>query len=336
NQEAYLLDAQLQPVPLGVPGEICITGIGFSRGYLGRPDLTAERFVPLPWGWPGTRLYRTGDRGRLLPGGVLEFLGRLDHQVKVRGQRVELGEVEVALAAHPGVRQAVVVARDRGPGDRRLVAYFVSAPAAPGVAELRDFLVERLPAHMIPAAFVALAALPLSPNGKVDRKALPEPDWISSLPQRQRVPPRTPLERGLAAIWAEVLGVEEVGAHDNFFELGGHSLLATRISSRVRDAFGVELPLRTLFESPTVAGVAAWVEQALAQGRGPAAPPLEPVPRTGPLPVSFAQQRLWFIDRFQPGGSTHNVLTALRIRGALSVDVLARAFTGLVRRHETL
>ncbi|MET0396030.1 MAG: amino acid adenylation domain-containing protein, partial [Longimicrobiaceae bacterium] len=257
NTAAYVLDGAREPVPVGVPGELYVGGAGVARGYGGRPELTAARFVPDPFGGgSGARLYRTGDRVRWLPRGELEFLGRVDAQVKVRGFRVEPGEVEAALRAHPGVADAAVVAREDEPGRgaHRLVAYVVArGGAAPETAGLRAHLRERLPEHMVPSAFVALERLPLTPNGKLDRAALPAPDTAAG--GREYVAPRTPLEEVLAAIYAEVLRTEPVGIHDDFFELGGHSLLATRVASRVREAFGVEMPVRVLFEAPSVAAL---------------------------------------------------------------------------------
>jgi len=256
-------DPRLELAPAGVPGELCLGGAGLARGYLGRPDLTAERFVPDPWAeTPGERLYRTGDLVRLLPSGDLEFLGRVDHQVKIRGFRVELREIEAALGRHPGVAEAVVTAREDVPGDLRLAAYLV--PRDPGadlaVAELRAFLRERLPDYMIPAAFVVLPALPLSSHGKVDRRALPAPGRARSA-EASRVAPRTPAEEMIAAIWGELLGIDGVGATDNFFELGGHSLLLPQVMHRLRKAFQIEIPLRALFDEPTVEGLALAVEE---------------------------------------------------------------------------
>ncbi|HEY2738663.1 MAG TPA: amino acid adenylation domain-containing protein, partial [Thermoanaerobaculia bacterium] len=312
----YILDRTGRPVPFGARGDLHVGGIGVARGYLNRPDLTAERFVPDPFAVaPGGRLYRTGDLVRYLPSGDVEFLGRLDHQVKIRGFRIELGEIEAALLALPEVREAVVVARqDRN--DSRLVAYVVGdvvGDAAPDA--LRKSLREQLPEHMVPFVFVTLDALPLTANGKVDRKALPEPE--SQHPEEEDwLAPRTPVEEVLAGIWGEVLGLERVGAADHFFALGGHSLLATRVMSRLHRAFGVELPLRELFEVPTVAGLASRVEaaqRALRSGTAKPAPPLVPVPRRGPLPLSFAQQRLWFIDQLEPGSPLYNMPVALRV-----------------------
>ena len=266
NASIHLLDAELRPVPAGVPGELYIGGEALARGYLDRPDLTAERFVPdCCGGEPGARLYRSGDLGRLLPGpqGDIQFLGRRDHQVKIRGFRIELAEVEIHLKRHPAVRAAAVAAREGGPAGRRLVAYLVGgageppgAGEAPSASHLRSFLLRELPEHMVPSAFVWLAAMPLLPSGKVDRRALPPPGQERPELKPAFVAPRTPLEAQLSEIWQEVLRVERVGMEDNFFDLGGHSLLATQVASRVRDRFAVEIPLRRLFEAPTVAGLA--------------------------------------------------------------------------------
>jgi acyl carrier protein len=262
---AYVLDARLEPAAVGVPGELCLGGAGVARGYLGRPDLTAERFLPDPFaGMEGARLYRTGDLVRWLPSGLLEFLGRTDRQVKVRGFRVELGEIEAALAEHPAVREVAVLAREDQPGDRRLVAYVASHPERePAAGELRAFLKERLPEHMMPAAFVTLAALPLNASGKIDRRALPAPDAARPALAAAYVAPETPAEEGVAAIWCEVLGIERVGVHDDFFELGGNSLLLPQVMQRLQRDFDVEVPLRSLAEETTVAGLALTVEELL-------------------------------------------------------------------------
>jgi amino acid adenylation domain-containing protein len=269
NTEIYLLglfEHGPEPVPDGVPGELYIGGEGLARGYFGRPDLTAERFVPDPFsGRPGDRLYRTGDLVRRRPrGGALEFFGRADFQVKIRGFRIELGEIEAVLATYPGVHGCVAVVREDRPGERRLVAYLVAAEA-PRHRELRDFLVQRLPEYMVPSDFVTLASLPLSPSGKVDRRALPSPDPSQPKDETEYLAPRTPAEERLAGIWGDVLGLERVGVHDDFFTLGGHSLSGARVLSRVRDAFGVELPLSFVFEKRTVEGMAAAVEEREAQ-----------------------------------------------------------------------
>ncbi|HEV7519437.1 MAG TPA: amino acid adenylation domain-containing protein, partial [Thermoanaerobaculia bacterium] len=351
NTEIHLLSPALAPAPVGVPGELYIGGVALARGYRGRPDLTAERFLPDPFGGlgqrPGARLYRTGDLARRLPDGRIEHLGRLDTQVKIRGFRIELEEVEAALAAHPGVRQAVVVAVPGPGGDRRLIAYLVSAgePASPAPAEshgdlgreLRTLLAARLPGYMLPAALVWLAALPLTPSRKVDRKALPALAWEGE-GEAVYVAPRTPVEELVAAIWGEVLEVERVGAEDNFFTLGGHSLLATRVISRVRQAFGIDLPLRSLFEATTVATFARRIESARGGMTGPGrqAPPLVPVRRDRDLPLSFAQERLWLIDQMQPGSAAYNMPAVLRLLGGLDPASLDATFTELVRRHEVL
>jgi amino acid adenylation domain-containing protein/non-ribosomal peptide synthase protein (TIGR01720 family) len=329
---AYVLDGRLRPVPGGVPGELFLAGAGGARGYLGRPELTAERFLPDPFGTqPGGRLYRTGDLARWLASGELEHLGRLDHQVKIRGFRIELGEIEALLGSFPGVREAVVVARESPAGDPRLAAYVAGDVAAD---EVLQALRERLPAHMVPAALVILAALPLTPNGKVDRKALPAPEWAGSEEGFQE--PATPVEEIVAGIWGEVLGLARVGAADHFFALGGHSLLATRVVSRLRAALGVEVPVRDLFAAPRLADFAARVEAARRNGAIPLAPPLVPMPREGDLPLSFAQQRLWFVDQLAPGSPLYNMSGALRIAGPLDAAALARALGEIVRRHEAL
>ena len=259
NTQVYLLNAYLKPVPVGVPGDLYIGGVGLARGYLRRPDLTAERFIPNPFGdQPGARIYRTGDLARFLPDGQIEVIGRADHQVKIRGFRVELGEVEAALSEHESVKQCVVVAREEVPGDRRLVAYIVAQdPSVYDNGELRDYLKGALPAYMLPAAFVQLEALPLTPSGKIDRLALPAPGQAGREWEASFVAPRSPVEEVLAEIWAEILRVDRVGAHDDFFELGGHSLLATQVVSRVYETFQTRLALRKVFEEPTVAGLAA-------------------------------------------------------------------------------
>ncbi|MFL6335978.1 MAG: amino acid adenylation domain-containing protein [Pyrinomonadaceae bacterium] len=344
NTQTFVLDSLVRPVPVGVAGELYLGGDGVGRGYLGRPGLTAERFIPDPFsGEPGARMYRTGDVVRYLSGGELEYLGRCDNQVKLRGYRIEPGEIEVALRQHPSVTDCLVLARDEGQAERaRLVAYVVASGEgfAPdngdsADAQLRRHLDERLPAHMIPSAFVVLDELPLMPNGKVDRKALPEPGAARAAAV-EHVAPRTPVEEVLCSIWAEVLGVERVSVNDNFFELGGHSLLATQVASRGRVALGVELPLRALFTSPTVESLAREVEAARRGGKGPEVPPVGRAPREGDLPLSFAQQRLWFLDQLEPGGSAYNMPAAVRLVGVLDVAALGRALSEVVSRHEVL
>jgi len=329
----HLLDRRLNPVAVGVPGELCLAGAGLARGYLGRPDLTAERFLPDPAGGPGERLYLTGDLGRRLVDGRVEFLGRRDHQVKIRGFRVEPGEIEMALASHPAVRETVAIAREDLPGGRGLVAYAAVGGGRPAPGELRAFLAGRLPAHMVPEHIVLLAALPRTSNGKVDRKSLPGP--IAS-PPAAFAPPRTPVEELVAEVWADLLGRERVGVHDDFFSLGGHSLLAARVVARLRAPLEVDLPLDTLFRHPTVADLAAAIERARRSDRAALLPPLERNARRDALPLSFAQERLWFLERLAPGRAVYNIPVALRLSGTLDPGALERGLTGIVRRHEVL
>ncbi|WP_286191325.1 non-ribosomal peptide synthetase [Comamonas sp. JC664] len=337
NTTTYVLDAQFNPAPVGVPGELYLGGDGLAVGYVGRPELTAERFVPSPFG-DGERLYRTGDVVRWLGNGTLEFLGRADTQVKVRGYRIDPGEIEAALAAHPGVNEAVVVAREDGAEGKRLVAYVTAqADAKLDSSALRAHVKQRLPEYMVPSAYVVLDELPLTPNGKIDRKALPSPWSGERTAGSGYEAPRTPTEELLAAIYSQVLGVERIGLTDNFFELGGHSLLATQAVSRIRGTFGVELPLRELFEAATLAALAERVDRVVRSGGGVIAPPLKArADGSLVLPPSFAQQRLWLLDRMAPGSASYNVPAVLRVEGLLDADVLQRSFEGLVRRHEAL
>jgi amino acid adenylation domain-containing protein len=336
NTRVHVLDGHMQPVPVGVPGELYIGGAGLARGYLNRPELTAERFIPNPFGDTGDRLYRTGDLVRWLPSGELDYLGRLDHQVKVRGFRIEPGEIEAALLEHPAVRQAVVVAREVAPGDRRLVAYVVAdGHSAPSPPELQQFLRGQLPDYMVPSAFVTLEALPLSPNGKIDRKALPAPQEVPAQ-QQDAGAPRTPAEEIVAGVWAEVLGLERIGPRANFFDLGGHSLLATRVAARLGDLFSINLPVAALFEAPTVAELARRI--AVGQAGGPArtAEPIRPAAPEERAALSFAQQRLWFLDQWQPGSALYNLAAAMRLSGPLDEAALERSLREVARRHEVL
>jgi len=331
NAPVFLLDGEGRLVPAGVPGEVCVGGAGLARGYHARADLTAERFVPDPFsGEPGARLYRTGDLARFRADGNLEFLGRLDLQVKVRGYRVEPGEIEAVLARHPSIRQAVISPHEHR-GGKRLAAYVVAHEGARVTpTELREHLARTLPEFMVPAAIMLLEALPLTPNGKVNRQALPDPDWGAA---SVYVSPRTPQEELVCGIFEEVLGASRVGAADNFFELGGHSLLATQILSRVRRALGAELALRELFESPTPAGIAA----AAARSSGsPAPPPIRPASGSRRNLLSHAQRRLWFLHRLEPGSAAYNLPAAVRLEGELDVGALSRAMTEILRRHEAL
>jgi amino acid adenylation domain-containing protein len=338
NTQLYVLNAQLQPVPIGVTGELYIGGASLARGYLNRPELTAEAFIPHPFSnTPGARLYKTGDIARYLPDGNLEFLGRTDNQVKIRGYRVELGEVETTLEHHPAIRQAVVLARQDTPGDRRLVAYCTPHRGCiPDIRELRGFLRTKLPDYMVPAAFVVLDALPLTPHGKVDRQALLAPDQALPPLFEAFVALRTPIEELLAGIWASVLKVESVGIHDNFFALGGHSLLAVQVMSRLRKVFQVDVPLRALFDAPTVAGLARHVEEVRQAAQSPATPPLKAVPRERAVPLTMTQEHLWDLDRLLPGAPFSNMPYAARLIGPLNLAALEQSFNEIIKRHETL
>ena len=339
DMQVYVLDGQLQPVPVGVPGELYIGGAGVARGYLNRIELTDERFIADQFsGQAEGRLYKSGDLGRYLPDGEMEYLGRIDQQVKIRGFRIELGEIEAVISQHATVREVVVTVREDVPGDKRLVAYLVAAQeqSAPSTGELRSYLKEKLPEYMVPGVFVMLDALPLTPNGKVNRRALPAPDEARPELEQQYVTPRNAVEEVMAGIWAEVLKVEEVGIHDNFFDLGGHSLLATQVVSRVRTALQVELPLRALFEEPTVVGLAKRVDEARQTKTSAHITPLRAIDRNGVIPLSFAQQRLWFLDQLEPGSAFYNMPAARRLSGHLNVEALEQALTAIVARHESL
>src|ERR1051326_74800 len=333
----YVLDERMQVLPVGVAGEMYVGGAGLGRGYLGRPELTATRFVPDPYsGVAGARLYRTGDVGRYRASGELEYVGRADEQVKVRGHRIELGEIEAALQQHEGVREAVVLVRGEAE-QQQLVGYVVVAAGETVTSsELRASLEQRLPEYMIPQAFVALEQWPLTVNGKLDRNALPEPDGSRPELGKEYVAPRTAVEEVLAGVWSEVLGIEQISIHDNFFELGGHSLLATQVVSRVREAFRVDLPLSDVFERATVTATAGVIEARMRGGSEFVEQPIRVVPRSEVLPLSFAQQRLWFLDQMEPGTATYNIPVGIRLSGSLEVAALERSISEVVRRHETL
>ncbi|MFF4934995.1 amino acid adenylation domain-containing protein [Streptomyces griseofuscus] len=333
NTYVYILDDDLRPVLPGTVGELFIGGVALARGYLGHPAMTAERFLPDPFR-PGARMYRTGDRARHRSDGLIEFLGRRDDQVKIRGFRVEIGEVESELATHPTVRDCAVVAHEYSPGQKRLVAYVLPAlnDEAPSPADLRAFLAARLPDFMVPAVFVSIEDLPRTPSGKLSRRSLPVPteaDWATG---DVYVAPRSELEAQVAGIWSDVLGVPRVGVRDNFFDLGGHSLLATRVVSRIRQQCGVDVPLREFFVEPTVAGLA----HVTAAARAVNDEPIRRRPRTGPVPATYAQQRMWFLDQLNPDSRQYTIPIVWRLRGPLDVSALGRALDEIVRRHEAL
>jgi amino acid adenylation domain-containing protein len=360
NTQVYLLDAHMQPVPIGVAGELYLGGVNLARGYFGRPDLTAERFVPNPFATTNderrttndepnarpvvrrpssfVRLYRTGDLARYQADGRIVFLGRIDGQVKLRGYRIEPGEIEAALSRHAAVREAVVLAREDSPGDKRLVAYVVTTEderPSSFIQELRAFLAERMPEYMLPSAFVVLDTLPLTPSGKLDRRALPAPDYVQPALETTFAAPRTPIEELLAQIWGSVLSQPRVGIHDNFFALGGHSLLATQVVSRVREALQIELPLRSLFETPTIAGLAEQIASVV-RGAHDAQAPLVPSATDEYPPLSFAQQRLWFLDQLEHDTSAYHIPVAVRLLGKLDILALQRSINALIYRHESL
>ena len=337
NTQILLLDQHLQLVPVGVAGELYIGGVGLARGYFKRPDLTAERFCPHPFSQePGARLYRTGDLARYRRDGVIEYLGRTDHQVKLRGMRIELGEIESVLRLYQDVQDAAVAVHQDQQGEQRLVAYLITEQEeALPLNPLRAFLQEHLPIHMVPAFFIQLAAFPLTPNGKLDRRALPAPDVAQVAHSGERVAPRTATEEKLAAIWSQLLSVERLSIHDNFFAIGGHSLLATRMLFRVQETFQVELPLRRIFEAPILAEFAASIDEMQAQA-SPSQALLLPMPRPEHLPLSFAQQRLWILDQLIGAGAAYTVALGVRLEGLLHKEALQAAFNAMVARHEIL
>ncbi|MEU9206341.1 amino acid adenylation domain-containing protein, partial [Streptomyces sp. NPDC048332] len=335
NTQAYVLDAGLQPVAPGVTGELYIAGTGLARGYLGRPDLTGERFVANPYGADGSRMYRTGDLALWTVEGQLQYAGRADQQVKLRGFRLELGEIEAVLLAAEGVREAVVVVHEDPAGDRSLVAYVVAAAGAdvaPGL--LRAYAERQLPDYMVPSAFMPLDALPLTPNGKLDRRALPEPvhGADSEAPDLLAAHgSHNPWEEAIGGLFADVLGLERVGVDDSFFDLGGHSLLAIRLLARARSVLGMELSVRDMFDHPTVSGLAKLMTVAGRSGQG-----LVSGPRPERVPLSFAQRRLWFLQQYEPGSSLYNIPVALRLTGNLDTTALEAALADVVERHESL
>ena len=339
NTQIHILDDHLQPVPIGVDGEAFIGGDGVARGYLNRPELTAEKFIGNPFGDdPESRLYRTGDRARFRADGAIEFIGRADNQVKIRGYRIELGEIENVLNQHPVVKESVIVVRERdSSSERELVGYLVpSETSLPSSTDLRNFLLQKLPDYMVPSIFVSLEDLPLTPNGKVDRNALPAPGGTRPKIDEGYVAPRTEIEELAAQVWREVLKLENVGIYDNFFDLGGHSLLGTRVIARLRSSFNVDIALRTLFELPTVAGLAEHIDFLRRSGSTVTLTPIAPVERNQALPLSFSQRRLWYLQKIAPTLSAYNIPGAFRIKGNLDSAALEQAFNEIINRHDVL
>jgi amino acid adenylation domain-containing protein len=339
NTRLYIIDGKLKPVPVGVQGELYISGVGLARGYCGRPDFTAERYIPHLFSQEeGARLYRTGDECRYLPNGALEFIGRRDEQVKVRGYRIELGEIEAVLNEHASVRQSVVVASEDERGGKRLLGFVVGESVATS-AELKNYVRERLPEYMIPETILRLATMPLTANGKIDRKRLPMAPLLidpEGEGDPEEVGARTPVEEIVVGIFERVLRRDQVGISDNFFELGGHSLLATQVVSQIRDIFGAEIGVRSLFENPTAKGLSQNIGAAIRAGDKVEAPPLGKTSKEGTLPLSFAQQRLWFIDQLEPGNAGYNISGPVWLKGQLNLEALERVINEIIRRHEVL
>ncbi|MEH6979171.1 amino acid adenylation domain-containing protein, partial [Bacillus pseudomycoides] len=330
NIQLYVLDQNQRLQSIGIEGELYIGGAGLARGYLNRPDLTAERFVPHPFQL-GERLYRTGDSVRYLTDGNLEFIGRMDHQVKVRGFRIELGEIEATLERHSSIKEAVVLVREDRPGDQRLVAYVISDG---NIQNWRAYLQDQLPNYMVPAHLVELEYFPLTPNGKIDRKALPAPE---GQPMGEfNVLPRTPSEELIASVWSQVLGIENIGIQDSFFERGGHSLLVTQVVSRLQEAFRIKIPLRELFKYDTVEALTKRLDQLCKGDKKREIPPLVPMSREESIPLSYAQKRLWFIDQLMPNSAIYNIHAACRLTGKWSLEALETGWNQLIERHESL
>jgi amino acid adenylation domain-containing protein len=338
NVQVHLLDQYLQATPINIPGQLSVAGAGLARGYLNSPDLTAQFFIPHPSSdQPGARLYRTGDLARYSVDGEIEFIGRIDHQVKIRGYRIEPGEIETALAEYPGAQEAIVLACEGANDNKRLVAFITNKPGHEvGGAELRHFLKQRLPDYLIPSKFVVLEKLPLTPNGKIDRGALAALENREPQPGEEFVAPRDGIEQLLTQTWEGLLEVRNIGARANFFELGGHSLLATQVASRIREAFGIEIPLQSLFERPTVEGLAEEIRKRLRGAQGLEEPPITRASRDGELPLSFAQQRVWFMDQLVPGSALYNLPNAVRLKGYLRITALEQGLGEIRRRHEVL
>ena len=340
NTQTFILDTNLEPVPISVPGELYIGGHGLARGYLNRPELTAEKFITHSYGTtPSMRLYRTGDRARYLPDGNIEFLGRIDNQVKIRGYRIELEEIETILNQHPEVKESVVVARQGdASADNRLVGYVVPRrQSVPSVSELRNFLKSKLPDYMVPSTFVVLSALPVTANGKLDRKALRPSNSISPRITQGFVAPRTRIEKAIAQAWQDLLNSGSLGVDDNFFEIGGHSLLATQIVSRLREGLQSRDSGAGCVRGPYGRRAGPEDTRLLIQnGNTPELPRIVPVTREGSVPLSMNQEHLWFLDQMFPGSHFFNMPYVYRLSGNLNIDALEKAITDIVKRHETL
>ncbi|TPG68250.1 amino acid adenylation domain-containing protein [Brevibacillus laterosporus] len=338
NTQVYILDQYLQVVPIGVPGELYVGGPGLASGYLHRPELTKERFIKNIFSSnEEDRLYKTGDIVRYLPDGTLSFIGRKDDQVKIRGFRIELGEIEAVLGQNPAVRDAVVMMREDQNDNKQLVAYFTTfQPEAVTISELRSFVVNKMPAHMIPTSFVYLNSLPVTPNGKVDRKALPAPSIERGVSDTPFVEPKTDMEKQLSEFWREILGINRISITDDFFNSGGHSLLATQLLSRIYHTFSIEISLRMFFENPTIQALGKQLDEIISSGKQSVSVPLVSVSRDNDLVLSYTQQGIWFIEQLEPGSATYNVPVANTLKGKLNIDALERAVNEIIRRHETL
>ena len=338
NTSVFVVDQINELMPIGLTGEILIGGDGLARGYQHSPALTAEKFIPHPFSTEhGARLYRTGDRAKYRPDGTLDFLGRGDSQVKLRGYRIECAEIEMTLTTLPTIQKAIVLCREDQPGEKTLVAYVVPTDSAqPSQGDMTMWLKRTLPDYMIPSAFLMLQALPLTPNGKVDRKALPAPDQTQRIGTEPYAPPRTPMEELVVDIWRDLLNIDHIGVHDNFFELGGHSLLATQVVARLRPLSSATLSLRTFFDRPTIAELSATIQGSVSLPTGATSQPLSPQKQEGPPPLSFAQQRLWFLEQWEPGNFAYLLPYAWRLTGLLQISALEASLTTLAARHESL
>jgi acyl carrier protein len=333
NTQLYILDSNLEPVPIGVTGEIHIGGANVARGYFNRPELTAEKFIPDAFATtPGQRLYKTGDLGRFLKTGDVEYRGRTDHQVKIRGSRIELGEIQSALDTHPEIRASIVLVQDDASGEKMLTAYVLSGGKKPSNREIRAYLSKKLPEFMIPASVVVLEEFPKTASGKVDRLSLPKPADV----RENHVAPRNLTEEVVAGLLANILKVDDISINDDFFELGGHSLLIPQVTARLSEIFAIDLPLRVLFDNSRVSELAATIESLRSVDRAATEVPIIPIERNGELPMTFAQESLWVIDQLAPATGAYNIPRALRMKGSLDTEALQQSLNAIVSRHEVL